>query len=152
MQYSTMTVDEITALPVDELVGTDAHLYLWTTNGFLPDAFEVARAWGFTYSTMLVWAKNPMGGGLGGAYGISTEFLLYCRRGSLPAVGRVTGTWWQWKRPYSQGGKPMHSAKPPAALDLVEQVSPGPYLELFSRAPRLGWDSWGYGHELLPST
>jgi N6-adenosine-specific RNA methylase IME4 len=37
----------------------------------------------------------------------------------------------------------MHSAKPEAFLDVVEQVSPGPYLELFSRRARLGWDTWG---------
>lgn len=147
MRYSTMTVDEIALLPVRDIVAKDAHLYLWTTNGFLPDAFRVLQAWGFTYSTALVWAKNPMGGGLGGAYRITTEYLLFCRRGSLATMSQVTGTWWQWKRPYSTGGKPMHSAKPPAALDLVEQVSPGPYVELFARAPRLGWDSWGYGYE-----
>ena len=41
-----------------------------------------------------------------------------------------------------------HSVKPPAFLDMVERVSPGPYVELFARAPRLGWDSWGKGYEL----
>ena len=35
------------------------------------------------------------------------------------------------------------SAKPEAFIDLVEQVSPGPYLELFARRQRLGWDTWG---------
>ena len=29
----------------------------------------------------------------------------------------------------------------------VERVSPGPYVELFARSPRLGWDSWGHGWE-----
>jgi N6-adenosine-specific RNA methylase IME4 len=37
----------------------------------------------------------------------------------------------------------MHSAKPEAFYDLVESVSPGPYLELFARRQRLGWDTWG---------
>lgn len=50
-------------------------------------------------------------------------------------------TWWNWPRG-------AHSAKPAAFLDMVEQVSPGPYVELFARAPRLGWDSWGYGYEI----
>jgi N6-adenosine-specific RNA methylase IME4 len=53
---------------------------------------------------------------------------------------RVDSTWWEWPR-----GR--HSEKPPAFLDLVEQVSPGPYVELFARAPRLGWDHWGLGYE-----
>lgn len=41
----------------------------------------------------------------------------------------------------------VHSEKPPLFLDLVEQMSPGPYVELFARAARLGWDSWGNGYE-----
>lgn len=53
---------------------------------------------------------------------------------------RVDSTWWQW--PVGP-----HSAKPQAFLDLVEKVSPGPYVELFARQPRLGWDHWGHGYE-----
>lgn len=54
---------------------------------------------------------------------------------------RVNTTWWLWPRG-------PHSVKPAAFMDIVEQVSPGPYVELFARAPRLGWDSWGHGYEL----
>jgi N6-adenosine-specific RNA methylase IME4 len=36
-----------------------------------------------------------------------------------------------------------HSAKPEAFIDMVEQVSPGPYVELFARRARFGWDYWG---------
>lgn len=151
MPYSTMTVAEIAALPVAGLAAADAHLYLWTTNGFLRDAFDVIEAWGFRYSTTLVWTKAPMGGGLGGAYGISTEFLLYARRGRLPERQRVGTTWFAWKRRYDARGKPLHSAKPPPALDVVESVSPGPYIELFARERRLGWDSWGWGYERAAS-
>jgi N6-adenosine-specific RNA methylase IME4 len=144
MPYSTMTVDEIAAMPVAELAHTDGcHLYVWTTNRFLADTFRVVAAWGFTYSTTLVWAKAPMGGGLGGDYGISTEFVLYARRGRLPALSRVTGTWFGWKRPYDQRGKPMHSAKPEGFYVMAEAVSPGPRLEMFARRNRMGWDAWG---------
>ena len=143
LPYPTMSVSEIAALAVGDIADDDADLYLWTTNGYLPHAFDIAAAWGFTYSTTLVWAKNIMGGGLGGAYGISTEYVLYCRRGSLPSIGGHAGTWFQWKRPYDHRGKPQHSAKPDAFYYLVEQVSPGPYIELFARKQRLGWDTWG---------
>lgn len=143
MPYPTMGVDQIAALPVADLAHPDGcHLYLWATNHFLPAAFEVLGAWGFAYSTTNVWAKNPMGGGLGGAFGISTEFFLYARRGALPALGRVRGTWHNWKRPYA-GGKPQHSAKPAEFYQLVERVSPGPRLDLFARHARPGWDVWG---------
>lgn len=57
-------------------------------------------------------------------------------KGEATATGRASGRWFQWPR-----GE--HSAKPEAFLDLVEQVSPGPYLELFARRNRLGWDTWG---------
>lgn len=140
LAYPSMTVEAIAALQVP--AAPDAHLYLWTINKYLRDAFDIAAAWGFEYSTTLVWAKNPMGGGLGGAYGISTEFCLFCRRGSLATKGDVPTTWFNWKRPY-KNGYPNHSAKPPEFAELVESVSPGPYLEMFARDKRLGWHSWG---------
>lgn len=143
LAYPTMSVDEIKALPVGELAAKDAHLYLWTINAYLEDAYAVARAWGFNPSTTLVWSKKPMGGGLGGAFGISTEFILFCRRGKLKAKSRVTGTSFPWKRAYNERGKPEHSRKPVAFQEMVERVSPGPYLELFARRPREGWSVWG---------
>jgi N6-adenosine-specific RNA methylase IME4 len=138
-----MTVEQISALPISDLAHPDgAHLYLWTTNGFLPAAFDVLTAWGFCYSTTLVWAKTPMGGGLGGAFGISTEYVLYARRGRVQAADRVRGTWFNWKRPYDERGKPMHSAKPPEFY-VAERVSLAPRLEMFARRARDGWDVWG---------
>lgn len=79
--------------------------------------------------------------GPGGAYASTTEFVLFCRRGHLPPLRRCDSTWWQWSRD-------GHSRKPSGFLDVVEAVSPGPYVELFARAPRLGWDSWGKGYEI----
>jgi N6-adenosine-specific RNA methylase IME4 len=144
MPYGLMSVAEIAAMPVAELAHEDgAHLYLWTTNGFLADAFDVVRAWGFRYSTTLVWAKAPMGGGLGGAFGISTEYIVYARRGQLAPLSRVRGTWFPWLRPYDERGKPMHSAKPDEFYRLAEIVTPGPRVELFARRRRRGWDAWG---------
>jgi N6-adenosine-specific RNA methylase IME4 len=144
MRYATMPVGDIAALPVAELADpAGAHLYLWTTNGFLDDAFDVVKAWGFRYSTTLVWAKNAMGGGLGGAYGISAEYCLYARRGHLAELERVRGTWFNWKRPYDERGKPMHSAKPHEFYAQVERVNHAPRVELFARRAREGWDVWG---------
>lgn len=149
--YETLSVPEIEAFPVADLAEDDAHLYLWTTNRFLRDAFAVIDAWGFKYSTTLPWCKTPMGLGPGGAYAITTEFLLFARRGQLAPLRRWNTTWFHLKRPHRGGSKrtgkggPIHSAKPPELLDVIEQVSPGPYVELFSRAtePRIGWSYWG---------
>jgi N6-adenosine-specific RNA methylase IME4 len=141
LPYSAMSLDAITALPIAGLAASDAHLYLWTTNRYLRAAFGVAEAWGFTPSQTLVWCKPPMGIGPGGAFSITTEFVIFARRGKLGQLQRVDSTWWQWSRR-------AHSQKPPGFLDLVETVSPGPRVELFSREPRLGWDSWGHGYEI----
>lgn len=141
LSYRTMTVEEIASLKVP--AADNAHLYLWTVNRYLRDAFEVMDAWGFKYSTTLVWAKRPMGGGLGGCFGLATEFCLFGRRGKLTAQTRVGRNWFDWKRPYDDRGKPKHSAKPPEFFRMVEQVSPGPRLEMFARSPRDGWAVWG---------
>lgn len=140
LPYSGMDLGEIIDLPVKEIAARDAHLYLWTTNRYLHDAYDVAKAWGFKPSQVLTWCKPPQGIGPGGAFSNTSEFVLFCRKGSLKALTRVPSTWYQWPRG-------AHSAKPAAFYDLVEQVSPGPYVELFARAPRLGWDHWGHGYE-----
>jgi N6-adenosine-specific RNA methylase IME4 len=142
LAYPSMSIAEISALPVSEWAEEYAHLYIWTINKYVEQVYQVARAWGFTPSTMLVWAKNPLGGGLGGTYRITTEYCLFCRRGTLAAKSRITGTWWNWKRPYVNG-YPCHSKKPEQFQDMIETVSPGPYLELFARRVRPGWDAWG---------
>jgi N6-adenosine-specific RNA methylase IME4 len=138
---NTEQIRAIGSYVIDNLAADDCSLYLWTVNAHVEHAYHVARGWGFSPSTLCVWAKNPMGGGLGGAFGITTEYFLYARRGK-PTEKRTTGTWFNWKR-YYVNGHPSHSSKPDGFYDLVEQVSPGPYLEMFARRARLGWDYWG---------
>jgi N6-adenosine-specific RNA methylase IME4 len=124
--YPTMSVGEIAALPIGDLAdSTGCHVYLWTTNRYLRDAFWILDQWGVRFGQLLVWAKTPMGLGPG-------------RFGSLPSRRRVDSTWFNWPRMDRQ-----HSRKPDAFLDLVEQVSPEPRIELFARRNRLGWDTWG---------
>lgn len=135
MPYPMMSVQEIRDLPISNLAATAAHLYLWTTQRYLRDAYDVVDAWGFgSPSSVLVWVKPPRG--FVGTYACSTEFVLFARRGSLAAKQKISRNWWEWKRR-------QHSAKPEAFLDIVESVSPGPYIELFARRNRLGWDTWG---------
>lgn len=136
LTYPTMSVEEIAALPVRDFADKRAHLYIWTINAYVEDTYEIARHWGFRPSTLLTWCKAPNGIGLGGTYSLTTEHVLFCRRGVLPAAKRIDSTWWEWKRG-------AHSAKPDRFLDQVEEVSPGPYLEMFARRNRLGWDTWG---------
>lgn len=135
LDYPTMTLDEIKQMPIVSLVHKNAHLYLWTTGGYLEQAFAVGRAWGFKYVSTLVWCK-PRGGFVGGAFYPNVEFVLFFRKGKSEAKTKINSQWWEWPR-----GK--HSAKPEQFQDIVEQVSHGPYLELFARRPRDGWVVWG---------
>lgn len=134
MPYPTLPVDVIAGLEITKWAMPDAHLYLWATQRYLRDAFDVMASWGFDLGALLVWSKPPKG--VVGTYVCSTEFCLFGRRGSLPHKRRHIGTCFAWPRT-------VHSAKPEAFLDLVESVSPGPYLELFARRQRIGWDTWG---------
>lgn len=140
--YSTMSIPENCALPVDGLAAEDCILWLWTTNKWLREAFDVLDAWGFTYKQTLVWGKNnPMP--VGSVAPSAAEFLLAAKRGR-------PRTEWVWPSSVLVLPRPsarLHSVKPDAFRDLIEASSPGPYCELFARAQRLGWDSWGHGYE-----
>ncbi len=142
--YGFMSVREIAGLPVDTLAETNAHLYLWTTQRYLHESFHVVEQWGFTVSATLTWCKAPKGF-MGGAFRSSTEFCHFAKRGSLGHKIQAPTRWFTWPRVGWTQSDPVatHSRKPDAFLDLVEQVSPGPYLEMFARRQRLGWDTWG---------
>ena len=142
LNYSTQTVEQIAQLPVGVIAAADSVLFLWTTNRYVEAAYEVVRAWGFRPSQLLTWCKTPRGIGPGGAFASTTEFIIYARHG-VPKTNRADSTWWHLPRAVNGS----HSQKPSAFLDIVEQVSPGPYVELFARQPRLGWDAWGHGYE-----
>lgn len=142
LSYPTMSTEEICKLRVREVTAKDAHLYLWATNKSLPEAFKVMYAWGFSYSTTIVWAKNLMGGGLGGAHRITTEFLLFGTKGNLKALDKSPTTWHNVKREYVNG-YPCHSKKPDYFRQLVEKISPGRKLEVFACVQSDGWDVFG---------
>lgn len=137
MPYETMTVAEIMALPVSELMDQDCEVYLWVTQKYLPDAFEILKAWGLIYCQTLVWCKMPMGKGQGGVYCPTTEFLILARKGKMPKFERIDSTWWQVKRQLK------HSKKPEFFQDMIEKVTYEPRLEMFARRKRPGWDVWG---------
>ena len=82
LDYPVMNVDDIAALPVRRMADDASHLYLWTINCYIEEAYDIARAWGFKPSTLLTWCKKPHGLGLGGAYVLTTEHVLFARRGT----------------------------------------------------------------------
>jgi N6-adenosine-specific RNA methylase IME4 len=133
--YATMPIEQIAALPVSALAEPNAHIYLWITNRSLPKGFALLDGWGFRYITMLTWCKPHFG--MGTYFRGSTEHVLFGVRGSLPLLRSDVGTWFEAPRPG------QHSAKPDAFYSLVETCSPGPWLEMFARRARPGWQVWG---------
>jgi N6-adenosine-specific RNA methylase IME4 len=130
--YPTMSMDELAALEMP--AADDAHLYLWVTNGFLREGFDLMDAWGFTYKACLTWCKPQIG--MGNYFRNSTEHVYFGLKGSLPTNANNVPTWFVADRT-------RHSAKPECFYDLVEMSSPGPRLEMFARRRRLGWHTWG---------
>jgi N6-adenosine-specific RNA methylase IME4 len=138
-----MTLKEICALPVQEMVGEQAHLYLWVPNALIAEGLQVMKAWGFTYKTNIVWYKvrkdgGPDGRGVGFYFRNVTELLLFGTKGHFRtlAPGRREVNLVATR-------KREHSRKPDEVYDVIERCSSEPYLELFARHPREGWIQWG---------
>lgn len=158
--YSLMPTAEIAKLPVSQWAAPDAHLYLWVTNNFLRDGLDVMDAWGFRYVTKIDWFKSIDGNdeiasdrqadaadadlqiGLGQYFRGCTESCLFGVRGRVEYRTRADG-----KRAQGRTGfhapRQQHSAKPEKFSRVIEQVSHGPYLEMFARRAVPGWDVWG---------
>ena len=141
-QYPLMSVDAIKSLKVREVAEKNAHLYLWTTNSFVVEAHEVAKAWGFEPKTLITWGKTHKNDRdkasmkTGYYFRSATEHCLFAVRGSLRLKGPCRPTLFLSERL-------PHSVKPDWMYELIEEQSPGPYLEMFARRTRLGWATWG---------
>lgn len=143
-RYGTMSLDDIKALPVDTIADSPAHLYLWVPNALLAEGLAVMAAWGFTYKSNIVWHKvrkdgGPDGRGVGFYFRNVTELLLFGVRGKnartlAPGRSQVN---------FLATRKREHSRKPDEIFPIIEACSSGPYVELFARGPRRGWQVWG---------
>jgi N6-adenosine-specific RNA methylase IME4 len=143
LRYPTLDLEAICAIPVATAAAADSHLYLWVPNALLPQGLEVMRRWGFTYKSNVVWFKvrkdrGPDGRGVGFYFRNVTELVLFGVRGRMRTLApgrRQTNIIVTAKR--------EHSRKPDEVYPIIESCSPGPYLELFARFRRAGWDQWG---------
>lgn len=131
--YSVMSLSEIIELKPN--IEAQAHMYVWVLNQHVDWGYELARAWGFEPLQMLTWVKPGLGTG---NFQCNSESILVCRKGSRHGnpFKPTGGTAFNWPR-----GK--HSEKPDAFYGLVEKCSPGPYLDMYARKNRSGWDSFG---------
>jgi len=136
LPYPTMTVEEIKGLPIESIAEKGCHLWLWTTNQFLQEGFEVMDAWGFKYLAPITWVKPS---GCGNYFISVTQTLLfgYKEKCIFPLA--------RYKPTVLYAGLPCrHSQKPQEVYKLIESISPEPRIELFARQKVEGWDSIGF--------
>lgn len=140
--YPTMTQAQIEALPVEAMAADDCALFMWAVMPQLPEALAVIKAWGFEYKTCaFVWVKQTkdeerFATGMGYWTRANAEICLLATRGS-PA--RLNADVHQ----VIASPRMEHSRKPDDAAERIMRLVPGPYLEMFARSPREGWDVWG---------
>jgi N6-adenosine-specific RNA methylase IME4 len=152
--YDTMSLDDIKALPVQDLAAKDCHLFLWVTGPMLQHGFAVMEAWGFRYSSDFgVWiklkrshdpsqlrcvatAESDLHVGLGLTSRKNAEYLLLGRRGSPKRLAKDV-------RQVILAPVRQHSRKPDEAYSRIERYCAGPRIELFARQRRPGWTAFG---------
>jgi N6-adenosine-specific RNA methylase IME4 len=135
MDYPVMTLDEIKDLPIGKIANDNCCLFLWTTHGYLPKAFDVLDAWQFKYQRTITWDKQN-GMCLFGFHH-RTEFLLFAYRGKLEMYPKRKAF------PTIVTAKSdRHSAKPQIFRDLIFPFGKT-HIELFAREKVTGWDVWG---------
>jgi len=132
--YATMEVDEIADMPIERMANEDAHLYLWTTQKYLPDALRILKGWGFKYQCLMTWIKNV--GFTPYSWMYSTEHILFGSKGTLKLL--ELGIRLDFNAKVQE-----HSRKPDIFYEIVRKASPEPRIDVFSREKREGFDQFG---------
>lgn len=133
--YELMSIKEIMNLNVNKIAAKNCHLYMWSTNNYLYDAFKIIEHWGFRYITTITWVKDRIS--LGQYYRGLTEHCLFAVKGKLPY--KIINGKRQQGRTAILVKKKKHSQKPNAMRKMIETVSYPPYVELFARKKVKGW-------------
>jgi N6-adenosine-specific RNA methylase IME4 len=136
--YPTSALEVIAARDVASIAADDCVLFLWATAPMLPHALVVMAAWGFTYKSHVVWAKDRIGNGYW--FRNKHELLLVGTRGAIPAPAMGTQLDSLQLAPRAE-----HSAKPDLFCEMIEHYFPNLHkIELNRRGPpRKNWAAWG---------
>lgn len=110
-------------------------LFLWVPEALVPEGLEVVKAWGFAYKAQMVWKKDRAPG-IGWWVNSKHELLFIGAKGTElhPAIKYDS----VFEAPVT-----AHSKKPELVYEMIEAMYTGPYIELFARNLRNGWESWG---------
>ncbi|MBW4428433.1 MAG: adenine-specific DNA methyltransferase [Nostoc desertorum CM1-VF14] len=145
--YQPMRTEEILALPIPELCGSNGCiLWLWFTNNHMIEAAQCLQTWEFELKTILTWEKVTKDGtkthlGVGHWLRNSTEHCALAVRGNVKAFSGRTLT---NESTILHSPRREHSRKPESFYQLVDKLCPDiTKLEMFARESRDGWDCWG---------
>lgn len=127
LPYPSMTLEEIKKLPIKELSEQGCHLWLWTTNQFLKESFEIMNSWGFKYLTTITWVKPS---GLGNWFISRTQHCLFGYKEKCQFNKA------RYRPTVFFANVEKHSEKPKEFYKLIESISDKKRLELFARKKR----------------
>ena len=132
--YPMMKMSEIEKMQIGELSDDNCHLWLWTTNKYLPDALRLCELWGFKFFHLVTWVKPS---GIGMWFVHRTQPLIFAYKGKMDFQRKCN------PNVLFSGNPKRHSEKPECSYELIEAISSSPKIELFARREREGWDVWG---------
>ena len=142
-KYKTMKLSDIYSLPVESLAADDCCLFFWVTMPQLFNAEKVINSWGFKYKTnAFTWVKtnkkktDTLFWGMGNWSRSNSELCLLATKGSPKRLNADV-------HQIIEAPRGRHSEKPDEAVARIERLVAGPYIELFARTTRPGWDVWG---------
>ena len=136
-----MSVDDICNIDVNRVADDNSVLLMWVTDPYLLDAFKVMESWGFNYKTVgFTWVKTNKSKGYFTGMGYWTrsnpEMCLLGTKGKPKRLDMSV-------KQLVVSQRREHSRKPDEVYDRIEKMLEGPYLEMFARNTRQGWDNFG---------
>ena len=140
--YNCMSLNDICNLPIKDIADENCVLLMWVCDPMLDQAMKVIDAWGFKYKTVgFTWAKTnkkTLGffTGLGYWTRGNPEMCLLATKGKPKRISKSVPQ-------LVVDQRREHSRKPDIMYNHIENLLDGPYIELFARQQRDGWDCYG---------
>ena len=146
LDYSTLSLDEIKQLPINDWADNPSFIFLWVTNSkdkktkvpIIKMGFEVLDYWGFTYFTTITWDKKT-GPCPFSPFQVSTEHILFGYKGKVQFAKESLG---KMKTCFTETST-AHSVKPTLFYENIDQYFDGKKLDVFARQSRVGFYGWG---------
>jgi N6-adenosine-specific RNA methylase IME4 len=141
-----MSIEEIRAFPINDYADEQCGLFLWTTQGFIKEAFSIVEDWGFKFSRLITWDKKEGINWLG--FTLNSEFVIFAYRGGYPIVVKPRCSF----ATTFHARRTKHSEKPDSFYAKLLPLTMEPRIDIFARRRHYGFDAWGDQVEAEPIT